>query len=57
VGEGLLVFTDVDDAAAGIEEITRGYPRHARKARELAVERFDSDVVLGRLLERVGTSG
>jgi hypothetical protein len=57
VGEGLLAFTDVDDAAAGIEEITHGYPRHARKARELAIEHFDSDVVLARLLERVGASG
>jgi hypothetical protein len=55
-GEGLVSFTDTDDAVAGIEEISRDYRLHARRARELAVEHFDSDVVLGRLLERVGAS-
>lgn len=55
-GEGLVSFADTDDAVAGIEEISRDYRLHARRARELAVEHFDSDVVLGRLLERVGAS-
>ena len=56
VGEGLLSFTDLDDAVAGIEAISRDYGLHARRARQLADEHFDSDVVLGRLLERVGAS-
>jgi hypothetical protein len=53
-GEGLLAFADVEDAAAGIEELGRDYTLHARRARELAVEHFDSDRVLARLLEKVG---
>jgi hypothetical protein len=55
-GEGLVSFTGLDDAVAGIEEISCDYRLHARRARELAVEHFDSDVVLGRLLERVGAT-
>ena len=35
-GEGLLAFTGVDDAVAGIEEIRAGYERHAGAARALA---------------------
>jgi hypothetical protein len=54
VGEGLLAFSTPEEAAAGAVEITRDYDRHARAARALAEERFDSDVVLGRLLERLG---
>jgi hypothetical protein len=50
-GEGLLTFTTLEDAAAGVEAINRDYPRHARTAREIAVEYFDSDKVLTRLLQ------
>jgi hypothetical protein len=53
-GEGLLAFADLDEAVGGLEELERDYRRHARRARELAVEIFDSDKVLTRLLERVG---
>ena len=52
-GEGLLAFTDVEDAAAGAGEIRAQYERHRRAARALAAELFDSDRVLTRLLERV----
>jgi hypothetical protein len=55
-GSGLLTFTTVDDAAAAIEEIRTAYGRHCREARLLAEEHFDSDRVLGRLLERVGAA-
>jgi hypothetical protein len=54
VGDGLLTFSTLDEAAAGVDEIRSDYSRHAKAARELAVEHFDSDKVLGRLLERVG---
>jgi hypothetical protein len=54
VGEGLLSFTGVDQAAVAIEEINADYGRHARAARSLAEEHFDSKTVLGRLLEEVG---
>lgn len=50
-GEGLVAFSTVDEAAAGAERIAADYDRHADAARALAEEYFDSDVVLGRLLE------
>jgi hypothetical protein len=52
-GEGLLTFTTVDEAVTGAREIERDYPRHARAARQIAEEYFESDKVLGRLLERL----
>jgi hypothetical protein len=52
-GEGLLAFENVDDAASAVEALRHDYARHARAAREFAEEHLDSDVVLGRLLERV----
>jgi hypothetical protein len=55
-GEGLLTFTTLDEAAAGAENLMRDYPRHARAARALAEEFFDSDKVLGRLLANVGVA-
>jgi hypothetical protein len=54
LGDGLLAFATPDEAVAGVEEIAGDYARHARAARELAVELFDSDRVLTRLLERLG---
>ena len=50
-GEGLIAFHTIADAVAGVEEIARNYPRHARAARRLAETHFDSDIVLGRMLE------
>jgi hypothetical protein len=52
-GEGLLAFTDLDGAVAGVEEIERDYERHARAARAIAERHFDSDRVLGDLLARL----
>lgn len=53
-GQGLLIFTDVDEARDAIEEVCGDYLRHARAARSLAEERFESDHVLGTLLQRLG---
>jgi hypothetical protein len=53
-GEGLLAYTTIEEAAAGVEEILRDYSRHALAARRLAETYFDSDKVLTRLLERLG---
>jgi hypothetical protein len=54
-GAGLLAFTTLDEAVAGAEELAgRGQERHARAAREIAEECFDSRKVLGRLLELLG---
>lgn len=51
-GEGLLTFTDIESACMGLEQIHRDYPRHCRAARRIAEEFFDSDKVLGALLQQ-----
>jgi hypothetical protein len=53
-GEGLLAFSTLEEAAAGVEEISANYRRHSRAAREIADANFDSDKVLTRLLEKIG---
>ena len=53
-GEGLLTFTNADEARDGIEEINRNYLRHCRAARELAETYLDSEKVLGGMLAQVG---
>ena len=53
-GEGLLAFATEDELVDGVEELRRDYGRHARAARRLAEEWFDSDRVLPDLLRRVG---
>jgi hypothetical protein len=51
-GEGVLVFRGLDDAVASIRTIRSDYEHHARAARALAEEFFDSDKVLGDVLAR-----
>jgi glycosyltransferase involved in cell wall biosynthesis len=53
-GEGLFAVETADDAAAAIEEINRDYPRHARRAREIATEFLDAPKVLTNLLNELG---
>ena len=50
-GEGLLAFTTLDDAVAGIDRINGDYDRHARSAEEIAREHFGAARVLSRLIE------
>jgi hypothetical protein len=50
-GEGLLAFSNPDEALAGIDLINSDYPRHARRAAEIASEYFDARRVLPRLLD------
>ncbi len=54
VGDGLLVFAELDEAAAGVEEIASDPARHGRAARDIAEAHFSSEIVLPRLLERLG---
>jgi hypothetical protein len=56
-GEGLLAYRTVEDARAAVEEVASDWPRHARAARRVAEECFDSDRVLGSLLGRLGVAG
>ena len=53
-GEGLFAFSNLDEAARGIEAVEKNYAHHQRAARELARTHFASDVVLGDLLKRIG---
>jgi hypothetical protein len=52
-GAGLLTFSSLDEAATGVQEISSDYSRHARAARELAEEFFDSNKVLTALLDKL----
>jgi hypothetical protein len=53
---GLVSFRTLAEAVAGAEAIAADYEMHCRAAREIAQEYFDSDKVLGRLLEEVGVA-
>jgi hypothetical protein len=53
-GEGLMAFSTLDDAAAAIDAVESNYALHHRRAREIAGSYFDSSIVLGSLLERIG---
>jgi hypothetical protein len=54
LGEGLLAFSTLDEAVAGVETIQAHYAEHARAARRLAEREFDSRAVLTRLIEELG---
>lgn len=54
-GEGLFSFLTKEDVLSAVEEINRDYSGHSRAARALAEEYFDSDKVLTRLLDSVGS--
>ena len=53
-GRGLFSFADADGVLAAIESLRGDYAGQARAARAMAEEFFDSDKVLGRLLDEVG---
>jgi hypothetical protein len=51
VGEGVCAFSTFEEAVEGIRAVESAYPTHARAAREIAREYFDSDRVLSRLVD------
>jgi hypothetical protein len=51
VGSGLVPFRTPAEAIRGAEQIASDYDVHARAARQLAQEFFESDVVLTRFVE------
>lgn len=53
VGEGLFTFDSVGEVLAAIDRINADYRGHARAARRIAEEHFESDKVLGRLLAQL----
>ena len=50
-GEGVLTFETPEEAADAIRRLAADPERHARAARTIAQEYFDSDKVLGRLID------
>jgi hypothetical protein len=54
VGEGLLTFADLAGAEEGARRLVADPIGHGEAARELSCSHLDSDLVLGRLLERLG---
>jgi hypothetical protein len=56
-GRGLLAFDDVDGAARALDAVRADYAAHAAAARQIACDYFDSDMVLGAILARVGLGG
>jgi len=55
-GEGLFSFADEDQAIGAMESINSDYARHSRAARSIAMEYFESNVVLSKLLTAIGLS-
>ena len=51
--DGLLLFDTVDGAANAIREVQANYSRHARAARAIAEDYFESDKVLTKLLQKL----
>lgn len=50
-GLGLLAFSTNEEASAALNEVNASYDRHVRAAREVAEGYFDSNRVLGNLIE------
>ena len=48
---GLIGFSILEEAVAGVEEIDHRYELHSRAAREIVEEHFDCRSVLPPLLE------
>ena len=53
IGDGLLTFTNLQQAVDGVEKIRANYAQHCRAARALAEEHFDSRKVLARFLAEI----
>ena len=53
VGEGLLTFSDLDQAVHAVRTVRDDYPRHRRAARRIAEDHFSTDRVLADLLAKL----
>jgi hypothetical protein len=51
VGEGIMPFTDLEEATAALREVDANYRRHSDAARAIAEEYFGSDKVLTRFID------
>lgn len=50
-GDGIMNFSTLDQAVQAVRDVEANYARHARAARAIAEEWFDSDKVLARLID------
>lgn len=53
-GEGLLAFSDAEQAADALECVEKEYARHAKAARAVAAEYFEAGRVLTDILHTIG---
>ena len=53
VGEGLLAYHDVEEAAQCVAKVNSDYSRHAHAARRLAEEYLDSDLILPAMMNAI----
>jgi hypothetical protein len=53
-GDGLLAYRTLEDAVTKAHALAADYERHTTAARALAETLFDSDIVLGQMLDEVG---
>ena len=51
VGTGLLSYSNLEEAVEAVHEVNGHYSQHAKAAREIAEEYFDSDKILSQLIE------
>lgn len=52
-GEGVFAINDLETAIQAVKEVTGNYARHARAAKDIAQEYFDSSKVLADILKHV----
>ena len=57
VGEGIVAFGSLDEAADGIHAVVADWDRHAKAARVIAETYFDAKVLVARILEATPTPG
>jgi hypothetical protein len=55
-GDGLLAFSNLEEAIAGLDAVERNYAHHQAAARHVAEEHFGSERVLRHLLDCIGVN-
>ena len=53
-GNGVFLFSDMDDVLEAIDIMNADYHHHARAARQVALEHFEARKVLGQMLDDIG---
>ena len=56
VGEGLMTFRTLAEAAGAVESVRADYTRHSEAARRIAEEHFEAGWVAGALVEQIGVA-